>query len=52
MSKQISTLFESILKLRCGTALFTFNMNNWKKAVDNHQAFGALLTDFLKHLNA
>ena len=48
MSKQLSTFFESILKLRCGTALLTFNVNKWKKAVDNHQAFGAVLTDFLK----
>ena len=56
MSKQLSTFFENILSnFQCGfrngysTQNWLFlKLEKWKLAVDNNEAFGALLTDLSK----
>ena len=59
MSKQLSTFFENILsKLQCGfrkgystQCCLLLMLEKWKLAVDNNEAFGALLTDLSKAFN-
>ena len=56
MSKKLSTFFESILsKFQCGSRkgystqqCLLLMLEKWKLAVDNNEAFGALLTDLSK----
>ena len=56
MSKQLSTFFENILsKFRCGFRkgyntqhCLLLMLEKWKLAVNNNEAFGALLTDLSK----
>ena len=56
MSKQLSTFFENILsKCQCGFRkgystqhCLLLMLEKWKLAVDNNEAFGALLTDLSK----
>ena len=56
MSKQLSTFFENILsKFQCGFRkgcstqhCLLLMLEKWKLAVDNNEAFGALLTDLSK----
>ena len=56
MSKQLSTFFENNLsKIQCGFRkgystqhCLLLMLEKWKLAVDNNEAFGALLTDLSK----